>query len=125
MSARVLAGELTFASPRRWAAMLRRLEGQDVRVSVEPVGRGRTLDQNARYWGLIIPAFSEWSGYEHDECHELLKALLLPPVVQELPDGQRIERVASTAALTVEQFTEFMNRAERYLIGHGVPMEER
>jgi hypothetical protein len=125
MSARVLAGELAFAAPKRWTALLRSYEGQDVRVNIEPIGRGRTLDQNARYWGLIIAAFSDWSGYEPDECHELLKALLLPPVVQELPDGQRIERVASTATLTVEQFTEFMDRAERYLIGHGVSLEER
>jgi len=115
-------GELAFSSPAKWQEMLKRFTGVEVRITIEPRPRQRSLDQNARYHAALVRAFSEWSGYERDEAHLLLRAMFLS-VEESLPDGTVVSRARSTTELTVEEFTEFMDRIERFLAQNEVGVE--
>ena len=104
-----------------------------LRVTVEPERDRRTPSQNNRYWGLIVPAFSEWAGYERypesaeklglapkDSAHEVLKAMFIGEREATLPDGTVVKIRPSTAKLTVAEMADLQERAERFLAAHGI-----
>lgn len=102
------------------------------RVQWDFVAPKRTLRQNARYWTVIVPAFSEYAGYEQyperaeklgktpkDSAHRVLVAMLLDPVVVQLPGGQVFTMERSTTSLSVAEMSDLQDRAERFLISEG------
>ena len=106
---------------------------EELSVTVERKSKTRTLAQNARYWKLIVPAFSEWTGYEQfpesaerlglapkDSAHEVLKAMFVPSREATLPDGTVVTVRPSTARLTVAEFADLQDRAERFLNSQGI-----
>lgn len=116
------------------AAKLAKFKADDVvRVTIETEPKTRTLSQNARYWKLIVPAFSEWTGYEEfpesaerlglapkDSAHEVLKAMFVGEREALLPDGTSVKVRPSTAKLTVAEFADLQDRAERFLNQQGI-----
>lgn len=116
------------------AAKLAKFKADDVvRVTIETEPKTRTLAQNARYWKLIVPAFSEWTGYEEfpesaerlglapkDSAHEVLKAMFVGEREATLPDGTVVKIRPSTAKLTVAEFADLQERAERFLNSQGI-----
>lgn len=111
-------GLVTFDDPLRWKAVVARHEGRRVQVTVRREQLARTLAQNRYYWAMVVPIFSDWSGYEKDEAHDVLKALFLK-VRKTLPTGEEIEVPGSTAGLTKGQFKEFVDRVARFLADNG------
>lgn len=107
-------------------------------VTVENEKRIRTLDQNARYWALIVPAFAEYCGYEaypelvekqdlkalKNSAHRTLKAMFIGPrrVERTLPDGRVIEEIhePSTTELTTVEMAHLQDQAERLLNENGI-----
>ena len=122
------AGAIVPEDPGRFRLQLakHRMTGKRLWLELSREKRMRTVEQNSRYWALLVPEFSAWSGYEKDEAHEVLKGLFLKEE-KVLPTGEIVERVRSTTELTVEEFREFTERAERFLVEHGVrlPADER
>ena len=116
-------GGLCFDSAAAFHGYLRGLAGKRVKVAVSQERFGRTLRANSRYWVAVVPAMSEWSGYEKDEAHELFKEMFLR-VERELPGGRVVEIVRSTAKLSTEEFYEYTERCTRFLAGHGVRVPE-
>ena len=114
-------------------------------VTVESEKRKRTLDQNSRYWGLIVPAFAEWTGYQSypeilemqdpkalkDSAHRTLKAMFIGSrtVTRALPNGKTITETQepSTTELTTEEMAKLQDQAERLLNDNGIwlPADER
>ena len=107
---------------------LARFKPGTLTVTVESEVKRRTLSQNARYWKLIVPAFSEWAGYERfpesaeklglapkDSAHEVLKALFIGEREATLPDGSVVKIRPSTARLSVAEMADLQERAERFL----------
>lgn len=121
----VKAGVLTFDDPTRWKATLGRLVGKRVTVTVRREQQRRTTNQNAWYWSDVGPLalFSEWTGYEKDEAHELLKQMFLKEE-KVLPTGEIVESTGRTSTMTIEQFSEYCNRVVRFLAEHGIPVPE-
>lgn len=104
-----------------------------LRVTVESEVKRRTLSQNARYWKVIVPLFSEWAGYEQfpesaeklglapkDSAHEILKAMFIGERIAVLPDGSEVKIRPSTAKLTVSEMSDLQERAERFLVSQGI-----
>ena len=89
--------------------------GALVRVTVDTATNKRTLDQNARVWALF-----ESFGWERDEAHDYCCAKFLEPVVKEWPDGSREEIPRGTRNLSTVEFSEFMDRIERFLNEKGL-----
>ena len=119
----IKAGQFIPSEPGRWSGWLMKHNGKPVTVIVSRVKHRRTLAQNARYWSLIVPCFSEWSGYETDEAHELLKGMFLKQEVS-LPSGELVERVRSTTELSTAEHTEYCRKVETFLAQHGFGFPE-
>lgn len=133
-SGRVEGGAVVpLANPGALAAKLSRFQkGSFVTVTVDDE-KTRTTEQNARYWKLIVPAFAEYAGNEvfskhaelagttpKDSAHNVLKALLLGTFEVELPDGTTVTVERSTKSLTVAEFADYQDRAERFLNSQGI-----
>ena len=111
-------GALVLDDPGRWAGWLMRNRSKRVQVRIGRPKQKRSDQANRRYWSLIVPCFSEWSGYERGEAHEVLKAMFAREEVT-LPSGEIVQRVKSTAQMSVSEFAEYTSAAERFLSGHG------
>lgn len=114
---------LHFDDEGAWFGCLRSLIGKRVRVVVSRETKRRTREANARYWVAVVPAMSEWSGYEKDEAHKLFAGMFLSEE-RVLPDGRVVEIVLSTASLSTKKFYEYTERCTRFLAGHGVCVPE-
>ena len=78
------------------------------------------MSQNRYYWGVILATLSEWSGHEPEEFHDFFKESWLHPVTRELPNGNEMTAIPTTTALTVEQFSEYVDRVVRWAAEQGV-----
>lgn len=108
------AGILTPDDPAKWrATLLGRFRGKAVWIEIGRPKLKRSDQQNRYYWSCVVPIFSECSGYEKDEAHDLLKSKFLR-VERVLPSGEIMERVRSTTELTVQEFTEYVERCVRF-----------
>lgn len=108
------AGMLIPDDPRKWrATLLGRFRGKAVWIEIGRPKIKRSDAQNRYYWSCVVPIFSECSGYEKDEAHDLLKSKFLR-VERVLPSGEIMERVRSTTELTVQEFTEYVERCVRF-----------
>lgn len=108
---RVKAGKLVLSDPVAWRAAVARHEGRDVWVTVVRQQHARTLPQNKLYW-VWVSEIAAYIGEGRDETHALLKGQFLPARDVELLDGKRLTMPPSTRLLTVEGFSEYMNRIQ-------------
>ena len=117
-------GKLCPREAGRWAGFLARLRGRDVEVIVRVERKHRSLNAGRYYWGVVVAAGVEWSGYEPQEFHDAMKAIHLPRKQLVLPTGEILETLATTHDMDTEQFSEFTNRVKRWLAGNGCLVPE-
>lgn len=79
--------------------------------------RKRSLQQNAYYWGVVVPMVKEGlrnEGFdevtEDEEAHEIIKHLHLKKMVVSKNTGDCIELGGSTAKLSITEFNELIER---------------
>lgn len=108
---RVEKGQLKLSDPVAWRAAVARHEGRDVFVTVTRQQHARTLPQNRLYW-VWVSEIAAYIGEGRDETHTLLKGQFLPARDVELLDGKRLTMPPSTRLLTVEGFSEYMDRIQ-------------
>lgn len=90
-----------------------------VYVEVSREKKIRSLTANAYLHGVVYKAISEWSGFEPDEVHLLLKAMFLPPITKALPTGEEVTIPGSTAILDTVAFSEYVRRCKEWAAGQG------
>jgi hypothetical protein len=115
----VRGGKVELDDKIGWGALLARLDGKRIRVSLETLDTRRSSQQNRWYFAMVVPFFSEWTGYDKDEAHNVLKSLFLK-VEKVLPTGEVIQVPGSTARLTKAEFSEYCERVMRFLAENGV-----
>ena len=116
----VKAGQFRPDDMVRWAAKLGRLEGKRVQCAVKKEKTGRTLSQNRYLWGVVYATLSEWSGHEPEELHRYLTGQFLPMEEKRLPSGVVMAQSSGTSGLTVEQFSQYVDRVVRWAADQGV-----
>lgn len=82
------------------------------RVEIKRYVRSRSGQQH-RLYHLWCGEIARDSGHSHDEIHEALKAMFLPPKVVEI-HGEAVYVRSSTTKLNVEEFTAFLNQIEAW-----------
>lgn len=97
-----------------------RLEGRRVRATVRKETLGRTLSQNKYYWGVVLATLAEWSGHEPEELHDFLKTQWLGLRSRSLPSGHGFSVHPSTRTLSVEEFSEYVDKVVRWAAEQGV-----
>lgn len=88
-------------------------DGEEVKVKVTRRRKDRSLDQNAYYWGAVLPVISHETGHTEEELHEIFKRLFLPPRITEL-HRMRIKLPGSTANLSVAEFYEYVEKVRAW-----------
>lgn len=92
-------------------AALRLLAGDVARITIEKWRSTRSNQQNRWYWGVVLDALSEHTGYTPEECHDLCKRKFLPKTLA-LSDGNGVvveELVigGSTTKLNTQQMAQY------------------
>lgn len=85
---------------------LRSFEGKPVAISVKnaPKTKPRSLEQNAYYWGVVLPLIGQTTGYLPEEVHEALKWKFLRQ------QGAKLDRIISTTALDTIDFEQYLEK---------------
>ena len=104
----------------RHGGWLAKAEGERVIQSLKRESRGRSMSQNRYYFGVVLAILSEWSGHEPEELHLHFREAILGSERRELPNGTTISYPASTRILTVEQFSDYINKIVRWAAEQSV-----
>jgi hypothetical protein len=97
-------------------------KGEPLRIIVTSEERKRNAEQNRFYWGVVLRDIAEqaWVNgqqYDKDTWHEYLARKFGVCEDVTLPDGEIIVRRKSTAAMSVHEFSEYLNQAQAYAAG--------
>jgi hypothetical protein len=101
---RIEGGRICLERREDFAALIQRLDGKDVELILRKHRRSRSRNQNAYYWGVVIPLIAEHCGYMDEEMHEALKWRFLQKHDGPLPT------VRSTTDLDTAEFTEYIEQ---------------
>jgi hypothetical protein len=78
----------------------------------------RSREANAYYWGVVVKALAEHTGYTPDETHEVLKTMFLPKdVAIKTGRGEVVAEYViggSTRELTVSEFYDYVERIRQW-----------
>lgn len=89
-----------------------------VLVRIERIQPRRSLQQLRWYWGVIVQAISDHTGYTPDEVHELLKAKFIPKKMAVCDGNGEIKDElvigGSTSKLTTEAMAEYCDDIRRW-----------
>lgn len=87
-----------------------RFENKKIKLELSELKDTRSEQQNAYYWGVVIPIFADYFGFspaEYRECHEYIKYERLPLFIK-TPRGETIRSSKSTASLKTNEFEDYM-----------------
>lgn len=90
-------------------------------ISIKQVRANRSLDQNAYYWGVVLPAVANglqeaWGeAMSVDDCHEWLKARFNSRVLVNKATGEvKGRQPQSTANLDTKEFGEYLDKVIKF-----------
>lgn len=102
--------------------------GALVYLRLETARATRSVRANRYYWGVLVDAIAEHTGYAPEEMHEILKAKFLPKAVSIRNGNGRIvaEYVigGTTTTLTAKEFAIYCDRIRLWALeelGVAVP----
>ena len=105
------------------ALALAPLAGRWVQIEAKPLAgrpdelvqeKARTLEQNNYYWGVVVPAVSNYTGFTPEETHEALKEKYLTVKTRLRWDRRRtLSFKRSTTSLITREFADFVLRVRR------------
>lgn len=107
---------------------MRKFMGKPVEVIIRAKRSKRSLDQNALWWSIIVPAIAEEVGYdrsEHDECHYALVARFFGTHTDKI-SGAMVPN-ARSSKLSTKQFSELIDGTVRWAatdLGLVLPMPD-
>ncbi len=120
--AHVKDGRLKVSGLNRFDDVVRHFEGEDVIVTIEELKNKRTLEQNAYYWGAVLPAIlDEYPGHTPEELHTYFKKFLPTKFITVF--GKEIAVEKSTTKLSTKEFSEYIEKICRE-VGIPVPNTE-
>lgn len=93
-------------------------DGWEVELQVTRLQATRSQQQNRYFWGVVIKAISDYTGYGPDETHELLKQMFIPKELAILKgNGDVIDRFVmggSTRSMDTVEFGHYMERIKEW-----------
>ncbi len=102
--------------------VLAKYEPSKIRVTIAPNREFRSQNQNRYYWGVVIPAFCETTGYTPREQDRVFEDLFAPRKVLK-HRGREIVTTVHCKDLSTVEFAEFLTRlmAEAGEMGINIP----
>lgn len=120
----VKAGKLV-CNPAEWTIALREYEGKRVVLDIEPEHSIRSIRQNNRYWGVLVPLAGHYLSKTRDvplskeQVHFVIASAFLGCDETELGLAPM-----ATRTLTTKQFSEYCDRIELWLAEKGYPVPQ-
>lgn len=106
------------------ANLAARFAGKRVEVRVKTLSPKRSLAANNYYWGCIVSALSDYTGYSKDEVHDLLKSRYAsePNYIVNEKTGEMIETNVprQTRHMTKAEFAQFVDLSEQLCVELGI-----
>jgi hypothetical protein len=115
---KIQGGRIQLEQREQFAALIQRLDGQDVEVILRKLRKQRSLNQNSYFHGVVLPLISEHTGYETEEVKEILKQMFL------LVDDGKYPHCRHTSSLDTAEMAEFTERCRRWAaieLGVAIP----
>lgn len=88
------------------------MEGKPVRVTIEPITKKRSNNQNRYWWGVVIAMLSEQTGYEKDEMNSLLEYQFLRKEVE--IEGEVYAITQKAKGLDTKSFNQLIEDTQRW-----------
>lgn len=107
-------GTLRLVDRSAFTRAMKRMRAGKVIVVVQHPTTGRSSQANRYYWGVVLAAISEHTGYEQDELHEYFKKRFNPVFVS-LGDGEEIVG-GSTSRMDTSTFHDYVERIRRFAL---------
>jgi hypothetical protein len=95
-------------------------------VEVKPAKR--SLEQNRLYWAILSDISEQvvnGKSFEPSIWHVYFKQLFLPDQVKELPDGSLHVSHPSSSSMTLEQFSEYVDKVSLWAVEHEVKLSDQ
>jgi hypothetical protein len=95
-------------------------EGKNVNVTIEPVKKKRSNEQNRYLWGVCYPIIRNClkelgNNFSDNDVHDLLKMKFLKQTVLANEEtGECIERVKSTTELSTVDFMTYVMEIQKF-----------
>lgn len=95
-------------------------EGKNVNVTIEPVKKKRSNEQNRYLWGVCYPIIRNslkelGNNFSDNDVHDLLKMKFLKETVLANEEtGECIERVKSTTELSTVDFMTYVMEIQKF-----------
>lgn len=105
-------GKLTLDAPKAFAGAMRDMQRGPVIVHVEIYRARRTLQANRYYFGVVLKAISDHTGYDVEELHEYFKQTYNPHQITIGHDETVVG--GSTRTLTTQQFHDYLDKIRRF-----------
>ena len=102
-------GKLHLDTKRDLDRYLRTLVGKEVEITVAQKHYKRSRDQNALWWGFVVPPIADHCGYTANQMHYALLGECFGYI--DGPQGKPVPVKPSSAELTKEEFTHLIEWA--------------
>ena len=112
---RIESGKICLDRRDEFAQLIASLDGKSVELILRQLRTKRSNQQNKYYWGVVIALFAEHCGYGPEEMHDALRWQLL-----QRHDQGVLPTIRSTADLSVDEFTEYVEQCRMLAAGMGV-----
>jgi hypothetical protein len=117
--ATVNSGKIIFSDFIKWQKNINQLSGCEVYLTISKKTKQRSLNENAYYWGVVLPLAADFLGYTIDEAHEAFKWQFL-----RVYSDKKLPSVKSTADLSTVEFEAYLTkiREELSTMGCFIPL---
>ena len=99
-------------------AIRRFRDGAQVQIEVTARRATRSIPQNAWYWGVIVQAIAEHTGYTPDELHDVLKMKFIPKRLAVCDGNGEVKDEfvvgGSTRKMTTAEFGEYCDAIRQW-----------
>lgn len=84
----------------------------------------KSVNQMRLYRGILLRAFSDYTGYSLDECNGILKTKFLPIETMDI-EGVEYKILPSLSKINKVKFSKFIDDVSEYLVDLGLTIPNR
>ena len=104
----VKSGKFVPDNPELFKKAFWLFEGKSVEVIVRKKRKRRSNNQNAYYWGVVLPLIADRTGYTIDESHDAMRILFLAK------RGSKVATVKSTRSLNTAEMEDYLSKIKTF-----------
>jgi len=104
---------------KRFDAEIQVLNGKQVEITIRKKRRTRSLEQNAYYWGVVVPMIRKGlndAGWKFglEQSHELMKAKFLQIEIVNEDTGEIIKSIGTTTNISTSEMMDYIASVQQW-----------